>query len=92
MEDLGVGDAFDDNGNRFRAYMSHWKWDNGICLKDWRYVVRIANVDVSDLRAQTGTQASTAATAIIKLMTRATARLPRLSGVKLGFLCSAHCL
>ena len=85
MEDLGVDDAFDENNNRYRAYMSHWKWDNGICLKDWRYVVRIANVDVSDLRGQTGTQAETAATNIIKLMTRATARLPRLSGVKLAF-------
>ena len=85
MEDLGVGDAFDDNNDRFRAYMSHWKWDNGICLKDWRYVVRIANVDVSHLRGQSGTQAATATTAIIKLMTRATARLPRLSGVSLAY-------
>ena len=85
MEDLGLGDAFDDDGNRFRAYMSHWKWDNGLCIKDWRFGVRIANVDISDLQGQSGTQAATAETALIKLMTRAFARLPRMSGVKLSF-------
>lgn len=85
MEDLGVGDAFDDNGNRFRAYMSHWKWDNGLCIKDWRFAVRIANIDVSDLQNQTGTQDPAAPTAIIKLLTRAFARLPRMSGIKLSF-------
>lgn len=85
MEDLGVIDAFDPDGNRFRAYSSVWDWKHGIALEDWRFVVRIANVDVSDLRAQTGTQAPTAATAIIKQMTLAIGLLPRLSGVKLCF-------
>jgi hypothetical protein len=36
-------------GNRMQAYRDHWKWDAGIVLKDWRQVVRIANIDVSDL-------------------------------------------
>lgn len=85
MNDLGVDWATDSNGNKYRAYQSQWIWKNGLCVKDWRFGVRIANVDVSDLRGQTGTQAETAATAIIKLMTRATARLPRLSGVTLSF-------
>jgi hypothetical protein len=85
MNDLGIDWATDSDGNKFRAYQSQWKWKNGICVKDWRFGVRIANVDVSDLRNQSGTQADTAATAIIKLMTRATARLPRMSGVTLSF-------
>lgn len=80
-EDLGVGDAFDQDGNRFRAYMDDWKWDNGLVVKDWRYNVRIANVDVSDLEGQTGTQLPTASTAIIKLMSRAIDRLPTLNDV-----------
>lgn len=81
-KDLGEIDAFDDNNNRFRAFADQYTWDNGLVVKDWRYAVRIANIDVSDLIAQTGTQASTAATAIIKLMARAQDRLPNIGSVK----------
>lgn len=76
QEDLGVIDAFDGSNNRFRAYAELWQWKYGLHVKDWRYVVRIANVDVSDLVGQTGTQAITAATWINKLMIRALARIP----------------
>jgi len=75
-EDLGLGDAFDSNNDRFRAYMDRFTWKNGLVVKDWRYAVRIANVDISDLVGQTGTQAESAATAIIKLMSRAIDRIP----------------
>jgi hypothetical protein len=44
-EDLGLIDAFDANNNRYRAYADHWQWKNGLVVKDWRYVVRICNVD-----------------------------------------------
>ena len=85
-QDLGLGDAFDENNNRFRAYMDLWKWKNGLVVKDWRYVVRIPNIDVSDLIGQTGTQASSASTAIIKLMSRSIDRLPSLGGTKNFFM------
>lgn len=75
-EDLGLIDAFDSNNNRYRALADHWQWKCGLTVRDWRYVVRIANIDVSDLVGQTATQAATASTAIIKLMTRAMARIP----------------
>ena len=81
-QDLGEIDAFDDNNNRFRAYSDLYTWDNGLVVKDWRNVVRIANIDVSDLVDQTGTQAASASTAIIKLMTRAQDRLPNIASVK----------
>ncbi len=81
-QDLGEIDAFDSSNNRFRAFSDLYTWDNGLVVKDWRYVVRIANIDVSDLVAQSGTQASTAATAIIKLMARAQDRLPNITSVK----------
>jgi hypothetical protein len=45
-------------------------------VKDWRYVVRIANIDVSDWVGVTGSQATTASTNLIKLMMRAIARIP----------------
>ena len=36
-------------GTRMRALQERWVWNAGIALKDWRYVVRIANIDVSTL-------------------------------------------
>jgi hypothetical protein len=77
--DLGEGDVLDANNNYFRALRALYQWDNGLAVKDWRYVVRIANINVSDLTGQSGTQASTAATAIINLMSRALDRVPNLS-------------
>lgn len=76
QQDLGEIDAFDENNDRFRAYAEIWKWKFGLHVKDWRYAVRIANIDVSDLVNQTGTQAITAATWINKLMIKALARIP----------------
>jgi len=84
-EDLGLDDAFDSSNNRFRAYMDDYKWKAGLVIKDWRYVARIANVDVSDLVGQTGTQAASASTAIIKLMSRAIDRMPKLTGINPSF-------
>jgi hypothetical protein len=75
-EDLGLIDAFDASGNRYRALADHWQWKTGLTVRDWRYVVRIANISLSDLIGQTGTQAPTASTALIKLMIRAMARIP----------------
>lgn len=84
-EDLGlvtVETSAGVGGNRMRAYQDHFQWKAGLVVKDWRYVVRIPNIDVSDLAGLTGTQATTAATAIIKLMSRAIDHLPSLSGIK----------
>lgn len=74
--DLGEIDAFDELNNRYRALADLWQWDIGLVVADWRYIVRIANINVADLVAQTGTQAQTAATAILKLMIRAQALIP----------------
>jgi hypothetical protein len=84
-EDLGVGDAFDSNNDRFRAYMDEWKWKNGLVVKDWRYAVRIPNIDISDLVGQATTQALTASTSIVKLMSRAIDRLPSMAGINPAF-------
>lgn len=68
--DLGEIDAFDDNQRRFRAYADLWKWKCGLHVKDWRYVVRIANINVSNLVNETG------AADLVKLLIRAGARIP----------------
>jgi hypothetical protein len=35
-------------GSRMRALQERFQWKGGIALKDWRYVVRICNIDISD--------------------------------------------
>jgi hypothetical protein len=74
--DLGEIDAFDANNNRYRAMAELFQWKCGLHVKDWRYVIRIANIDVPDLAGVTGTQAVTAATFLPKLMIRAMGRIP----------------
>ena len=39
----------DGAGGRMEAYRVHFKWDAGLVVKDWRFAVRIANIDKSDL-------------------------------------------
>lgn len=69
-KDLGEIDAFDPNQNRFRAYADLWDWKTGMHLKDWRYVVRICNINVANLITESG------AADLTKLMIRAMARIP----------------
>jgi hypothetical protein len=88
QEDLGVIDAFDASNNRFRAYAERYAWKYGLHVKDWRYAVRIANISVSDLTGQSGTQAITAATWINKLMIKALARIPSMGMGSATFLAS----
>lgn len=78
-EDLGEQTVYNADGTRLQAYATRYQWKNGLVVKDWRYVVRICNIDVSDLVGQTGTQASTAATAVIKLMARSLYRIPNMA-------------
>lgn len=52
MQDLGqvTIENVDGQGGRMQAYRSHYRWQAGVSLRDWRYVVRIANIDVSALK------------------------------------------
>jgi hypothetical protein len=61
-------------GTRMRAYQDQWTWKTGIALRDWRYVVRIANIDKSADNAD-----------YIDLMTKAYHRIPSLSMGKCAF-------
>ncbi|MDO4642521.1 MAG: hypothetical protein Q4A74_01620 [Cardiobacteriaceae bacterium] len=49
-QDIGVNTVTDDNGGRYEAHEKKHSWDMGLCVKDWRYIVRIANIDVTQLR------------------------------------------
>jgi hypothetical protein len=78
-QDLGEESVPDANNNFFQALRALYQWKNGLAVKDWRYVVRICNINVTDLLAQSATQATTAATQIINLMSRAMDRVPNLA-------------
>ena len=77
--DLGEESVSDGSGGWYQAARSLFQWDAGLVVKDWRYVVRIPNIDVSDWIGVTGTQAASAATNVIKLMVKAIARIPNLA-------------
>lgn len=54
-EDDGEVDIIDGlaiTGASYRAYRERFKFHTGICVRDWRYGVRICNIDMSNLVAQ----------------------------------------
>ena len=76
MKDLGevTIENVDGSGGRMQAYRSHYRWDMGLVVKDWRYVVRIANIR----RGQLTHDASTGAD-LPRLLFEASERFPSLS-------------
>jgi hypothetical protein len=75
MEDKGqvTIENVDGNGGRMEAYRTHYRWDCGLSVRDWRYVVRI-NIDQEDLvkNAASGPD-------LVDLMTQAVELIPSLS-------------
>ena len=71
--DLGEHTLFDAVGGRYQGYRTHYSWDIGLTLRDWRYVARVANIDVSDL-----TKNASAGADLIDLMTQAIEVIPNL--------------
>lgn len=63
----------DGNGGRMEAYRTHYRWDAGLTVRDWRYVVRIANIDKSELSVDRTTGAD-----LMDLMFQATELPPSL--------------
>jgi hypothetical protein len=59
--------------SRMVALVDRWQWKCGLAVRDWRYAVRICNIDVSNLVAESS------AADLTKLMIRAIHRLPSLS-------------
>ena len=57
VRDLGEDTASDGAGGEYQILRTHYKWDCGLTMRDWRYVVRICNIDVSNL-TKTGSTGS----------------------------------
>jgi len=69
----------DGSNGRMEAYRSHYRWDCGLTVRDWRYVVRV-QYNSEDL---TGTAAT--GPDLIDLMTQAVEMPPSMSGAKFAF-------
>jgi len=75
-QDLGeqtVTTATGIGGGKMRAYQERFQWKAGLAIEDWRYAVRIANIDKSDLVANGGSAAD-----LRSLMVKAIHRIPSL--------------
>jgi hypothetical protein len=81
-EDRGIQDVLIDYSTNayMRAYVSWYQWKCGVCVADWRYVVRIGNIDVSNLL--TAGDSSDSSANILKFMSRAIDLLPPGGGYK----------
>ncbi|MDR3361871.1 MAG: hypothetical protein LBO64_03385 [Desulfovibrio sp.] len=64
--DLGEVTLQDAQGGQYQGYRTHYKWYIGLCVRDWRYCVRIANIDLATI-----TDAK-----LLELMITASERLP----------------
>ena len=82
QKDLGMQVKYDSSGNPFYVYRSQIMWDCGLAIKDWRYAVRIANIDKSNLVAESSN------TDLIKTVIRAQERIPNISACTPVIYCS----
>jgi hypothetical protein len=84
MEDKGqvTVENVDGSNGRAEMYRTHYRWDCGLTVRDWRYVVRI-NIDQEDLvkNAASGPD-------LIDLMTQACELVPSLSMGRPAFYCN----
>lgn len=62
------------SGGRYQAYRTHFRWDVGMSVKDWRYVVRIANIDKSTLLKTAASGAD-----LVDLMVQAIELIPNIN-------------
>lgn len=73
----------DGAGGRMEAYRTHYKWDCGLSVRDWRYVVRIANIKISTL-----TKDASAGADLLDLIGQALELPPSLGNGRPAIYCS----
>lgn len=68
-QDMGKWRVLDGSNNPYWALVDHYKWQVGLAVRDWRFAVRVCNIDVTLLSG--GSAAN-----LINLLVRAFYRLP----------------
>ena len=81
LQDTDEGEdwAFDANNKRYKAYITHYVWKAGLSVKDWRYIVRIANIDTS---TNAGGLRSSTPPDLVDLVDQAIAKIPNLGACR----------
>jgi len=83
QQDLGEVTLFDLNGGKYQGYRTHYQWDFGLGVKDWRYIVRICNIDLNQI------DDGTAQKALYQAMIKARYAVPNKNKGRGVFYCSA---
>ncbi len=80
--DLGEVTLMDTQtpAGRYQGYRTHYKWDLGFTVRDWRYAVRCANIDTSAMNSTT--------VDLYTAMTRAYYRIPSFGMGRAVFYCN----
>jgi len=83
QQDLGEVTLFDPEGGKYQGYRTHYQWKLGLAVKDWRYIVRVCNINLNDM--------DDAATrkALYQAMIKAKYAVPNVSMGRGVFYCSA---
>jgi len=71
--DLGEKTLTDGSGGLYQGYRTHYQWKLGLTVRDWRYAIRIANIDWSN------TITDSSAPDLVKLMIEAIEMIPNLN-------------
>lgn len=79
-ENLGRVALHDSEGGTYMGYRGHYTWKLGFCVRDWRYIVRIANIDISTL-------SGTSPANLMNLMIEASEMIPQMGLCKPAFYC-----
>lgn len=85
-EDMGEQRVTDGSGNAYYAKEEMFTWHIGLAVRDWRYVSRIANVDVSLMQAGSVALYDFMRKAYYKLQNR------RVAGGKIAIYCNRDVL
>ncbi len=85
-EDMGRQRVLDGSSNAYYAKEEKFTWNVGVAVKDWRYVARVANIDVSDMQG--------GSVALYDFMRKAYYRLQnrRVAGGKMAIYCNRDVL
>jgi hypothetical protein len=78
MEDKGqvTAENIDGSNGRAEIYRTHYRWDAGLTVRDWRYVVRV-QVDAENLVKDAATGPD-----LIDLLSQAIDLMPSMSGIR----------
>jgi hypothetical protein len=79
-EDVTTSQPIDDgSGGKYQAYQTKYQWKLGLSVRDWRYAVRVCNIDVPGL-------AGASPVNLQRLFIRAMNKVPNLKAGKACFI------